>query len=360
MGSSALIGQRSSSPAVPAVVLRNALEALSALSDSSATPATSFLELKKRYAMECRVYYSLAALSRRANLDQQDRVEALGILYLLRSRLENAIINDLRACGLRSDLLKIWSERTFFGVSAKQGVSVRYALASCVPTRTCGARCYAHDGRDREIHHIFRGSLNYFVGQQYELAEPNRREMLLNLLEPAIHYGISEARRDQANAKEAGFERPARIRFSHVGEMTATPGFTNDLARRVRQHDSEISCVIYTRHPRAKELDGDQLVVNFTLEGVDDNRATWIPNRARVVASAWDGELVPTAEINFLEHHVEKFKVSSGQGAVCPVTANHSSTKSCDEARCQMCFVPATNAVPADGVVRLELTTRSS
>ena len=61
---------------------------------------------------------------------------------------------------------------------------------------------------------------------------------------------------------------------------------------------------------------------------------------ARIVNSAWDGEVYVGAEVNFLEHHVEKAAVSKGDGSICPVTANHKQTPSCDLARCQKCFVP--------------------
>ena len=228
---------------------------------------------------------------------------------------------------------------SFFGKSKKQGVSIRYALASCVPTATCGGRCYAHDGRDRELLHIYRGVLNYYVGLEFENGSPQRRQQILGLLSKSIDKGVEAALVDQASALTEGYNRLPRIRFSHVGEMAATPEFTNALALEVKKRDPSVQCVIYTRHPKAKLLDTNSLVVNFTLEGAGDVREKFVPLGARIVNSAWDGNINEAAEINFLEHHVEKSTSAQGSGSICPVTANHKKTPSCDSAHCQKCFV---------------------
>lgn len=341
MGTGALVGKRSSRLRDPSLVIEDAEKALARISEHNPQPVEDYPALKYRYATECRAYYSFAAMTRRRVLDEAIRDESLGKLYRFRSALEKAIIADLEVCGLRDDLVASWASKSFFGVSAKQGVSVRYALASCVPTRICGGRCYAHDGRDREIHRIFRGALNLFVGQTYEQLETNRRAELFDVLNPIILYGVSAARQDQLDSYNSlGFDRAPRIRFSHVGEMAATPEFTNDLARQIRRIDPEIACTVYTRHPNAALLDAEALVVNFTLEGDEDPRRAWVPVGSRVVASAWDGKLVESAAVNFLEHHVEKVLKSCGSGFVCPVTADHGSISSCDGAHCQLCFTP--------------------
>lgn len=341
MGTGAIVGKRSSRLRDPSLVAEDADLALAKLSQHVPQSVDDYRSLKFRYATECRAYYSFAAMTRRRVLEEEVRNDALAKLYGLRSALEKAIIADLEVCGLREDLIDAWASKSFFGISAKQGVSVRYALASCVPTRICGGRCYAHDGRDREIHRIFRGALNYFVGQSYECLGNDARSKLFEALSPVISYGVSAARQDQIDSLEdLGFSRAPRIRFSHVGEMAATPQFTNDLARAIRRVDPEISCTVYTRHPNASMLDTDALVVNFTLEGEGDLRLAWVPAGARVVASAWDGKLVEFAAVNFLEHHVEKVLKSSGAGHVCPVTADHGSLTSCDGASCELCFLP--------------------
>lgn len=338
MGSSALVGKRSGQKAEPADVIKAADVALQTLREHKARAAEDLMSLKRRYATQCRSYYSIAALSRRRHLEDEFRSAAMSRLFRLRSTLERAIISDLECCGLRDDLLKIWSAPSFFGVSAKQGVSVRYALASCLPTRQCGAGCYSHDGRDRELHHIFRGALNLFIGESYANLSAEEQDELFARLAPAISYGVASAREDQQSAAIQGFVRPPRIRLSHIGEMAATPHFTNRLAREIRSVDAEIMCVIYTRHPGARELDSELLVINFTLEGDHDARRAWIPPRSRIVASAWNGDLCSVAEVNFLEHHVEKVQMPVGAGNVCPVTVSHRVTPSCDSAICDLCF----------------------
>lgn len=162
------------------------------------------------------------------------------------------------------------------------------------------------------------------------------------LLSKSIDKGVEAALIDQASALKGGYNRLPRIRFSHVGEMAATPEFTNALAAEVKKRNPEVQCVIYTRHPKAKLLDTNLLVVNFTLEGAGDVRAKLAPAGSRIVNSAWDGDLNKSAEINFLEHHVEKSTIAKGAGSICPVTANLRKTPSCDSAFCQKCFVPVT------------------
>jgi hypothetical protein len=349
MGTGELVGKRSSRLRDPSLVLADADGALTSILERKPQAIEGYSALKYRYATECRAYYSIAAMTRRQVLENEIRDYALGKLFRLRSALEGAIISDLEVCGLREDLVDSWATRSFFGVSAKQGVSVRYALASCVPTRTCGGRCYAHDGRDREIHRIFRGALNLFMGQTYGRVGTSEKEGLFERLKPVISYGVSAARQDKLESfSKLGFDRTPRIRFSHVGEMAATPEFTNDLAREIRRVDPEIACTIYTRHPNAALLDAKALVINFTLEGETDARRDWVPAGARVVASAWDGQLVASAAVNFLEHHVEKVRTSTGAGVICPVTADHGSITSCDGARCQLCFVPPASSSRLD------------
>ena len=344
MGTSQLVGKRRRDPIDPSETIKAADDALSRLKNRRPQAAEDFTSLKHKYARECRAYYTIAALSRRGNLEESLRREALKRLFPLRSTLESSIVSDLDRSGPTTELIGNWASKSFFGVSAKQGVSIRYALASCVPTRTCGARCYGHDGRDREIHHLFRGALNFYFGRVYEAATPEDRSHLLSSLERAIAYGVKAAQEDAQHARnELGFLRSPRIRFSHLGEMVATPLFTNDLAERIRTIDSDVACVIYTRHPDARRLDRSLFVVNYTLEGDSDPRRSLAPPGARIVSSAWDGQLSRIADINFLEHHTSASCTAYGVGAVCPVTADHSRNSSCDVASCELCFLPHTD-----------------
>ena len=295
--------------------------------------------LRQAFIPISRSYYSLAALTRRSELDDCIRQDGLARLFKMRALHETILLEELRHNAFHLPILQEATNVSFFGKSKKQGVSIRYPLASCAPTATCGGRCYAHDGRDRELLHIYRGVLNYYVGLEFENGTPGRRQQILGLLAKSIDKGVKAAIVDHATALSEGYNRFPRIRFSHVGEMAATPEFTNALALEIKKRDPRVQCVIYTRHPKAKLLDPNLLVVNFTLEGAGDVRAKLVPPGARIVNSAWDGDLNEAAEINFLEHHVEKSTSAQGSGSICPVTANHKKTPSCDSAHCQKCFV---------------------
>jgi len=298
--------------------------------------------LRQSFVSYSRSYFSLAALTRRNVLCEDVRQDGLARLFKMRSLLEIKLLAEFLYNSARLPVLHEATKDSFFGKSKKQGISIRYALASCVPTATCGGRCYAHDGRDRELLHIYRGVLNYYVGLEFECGSPERRRQILGLLSRSIDKGVEAALVDQASALLEGYNRLPRIRFSHVGEMAATPEFTNALALEIKKRDPQVQCVIYTRHPKAKLLDTNLLVVNFTLEGAGDIREKFVPNGARIVNSAWDGDINEAAEINFLEHHVEKSTIAKGAGSICPVTANHKAAPSCDSALCQKCFVPVT------------------
>jgi hypothetical protein len=296
--------------------------------------------LRDEFMTVSRSYFSLAAMTRRVDLNNDVRETSMSRLFRMRSTLEKALLDELRFNAEPLSVLSNATNVSFLGKSKKQGVSIRYALASCVPTSSCGGRCYAHDGRDRELLHIYRGVLNYYVGIEYENGDSERRSMILKLLAKSIDSGVLAALEDQREAASSGYKRFPRIRFSHVGEMAATPDFTNALAGEVKRRDPRVQCVIYTRHPKAHLLDTELLVVNFTLEGAGDVRKKFVPSGSRIVNSAWDGEVYEGAEVNFLEHHVEKSSASNGKGSICPVTANHKQAPSCDLARCQKCFVP--------------------
>lgn len=324
------------------VILKEAITETTAISLLGKTKYISLSHLRETFVPISRSYFSLAAMTRRTELDKDLRIEGLAQLFKMRTLIESHLLEQFLYNNIDLPVESEAAKDSFFGKSKKQGVSIRYALASCVPTATCGGRCYAHDGRDRELLHIYRGVLNYYVGLEFENGSPERRQHILRLLNRSINKGVEAALIDQASALIAGYNRLPRIRFSHVGEMTATPEFTNALAAEIKKRDPKIQCIIYTRHPKAKLLDTNLLVVNFTLEGAKDIRKRFTPNGARIVNSSWDGNINEAAEINFLEHHVEKSTVAKGTGSICPVTANHKVTPTCDSALCQKCFIPLT------------------
>jgi hypothetical protein len=321
------------------IIQKEAVSEIAALSSLKLTKYGSLALLRESFVPFSRSYFALAAMSRRTELDENSRSQGLAQLFSMRTLLESRLLEQLRFNADKNPVEIEAARDSFFGKSKKQGVSIRYALASCVPTATCGGRCYAHDGRDRELLHIYRGVLNYYIGLEFESGAADRRQQILGLLSKSIDKAVDAALADHKFALSQGYNRLPRIRFSHVGEMAATPQFTNALAREVKKLVPSVQCVIYTRHPKAKLLDTKLLVVNFTLEGAGDARYKFVPNGARIVNSAWDGNINEAAEINFLEHHVEKSTSAKGAGTICPVTANHKLTPSCDSAHCQKCFV---------------------
>ena len=322
----------------PLFIMQEAIRAYGALKLSNDLSLSSLQSIKEHFAKPSRSYYSLAALSRRAHLDDTVRAEAYKLLFPLRVLLEERIVDALRSVDRPMDTVLKVGCKSFFGKSIKQGLSIRYPLSTCVPTSHCGGRCYAHDGRDRDYQRVFRGALNGFVGLHYE-GHPEDRAEILSRLSKQIDEVIALSRTEALAAAEDGYIRSARIRFSHVGEMAATPNFANDLARAIKTRAPDVSCVIYTRHPDAASLDAALFVVNFTVDGINDKRVEFLPANARLVSSSWDGKLFPEAVVNFLEHHVEKSSKSLGSGVACPVTENHKEMPTCDSARCERCFV---------------------
>jgi hypothetical protein len=315
-------------------------------SESTEVPR-SVKEAKLLAMSACKSYYALAAASRRRQILEDERELLLAKLFAVRSKLERAICAKLESA---VDVTKTALTKQFFGYSQKQGVSLRYPLLSCVPTARCGGRCYGHDGRDRELHHIFRGCLNYAVGRLFENGDEEVRSKLIRDFHPICQHAVKEAIEDQERAQSEGYSRLPRIRFSHIGEVAATPHFANALAKLIHEIDPAVQCVIYTRHPGASDLDPDEFVINFTLEAENDPRKKFAPEGSRLVASAWDGKINSEAEVSFLEHHVSDVHSATGSGFACPVTSQHDKLKSCDEARCARCFIaPSTRRRSVSG-----------
>ena len=165
-------------------------------------------------------------------------------LFPTRSALEAAICDRL---GYAKDLEDVALTKAFFGYSLKQGVSLRYALVSCVPTELCGGRCYAHDGRDRDLHMVFRGCLNFSVGSRFENGKESVRHEISQKLKAACVAAVDAAREDQKRAVREGYSRTARIRFSHVGEIASTPNFANHLADLIHSVDPEMRRILIRR-----------------------------------------------------------------------------------------------------------------
>jgi hypothetical protein len=300
----------------------------------------SVASIRTSFVGPARSYYALAALSRRKVVTAMERDNALGKMFALRALLEQCMLAALERNESELDVVSYAARSSFFGRSIKQGVSVRYPLATCIPTKLCGGRCYAHDGRDRDLQRLFRGVLNWYLGGLYEFGDSEKKRLVMASLSTALDDAIAAAFAERDAADREGFQRSPRIRFSHVGDMASTPQFANALAQEIKSRAPNIRCVIYTRHPLANRFDSKLFVVNFTVDGEDDPRISYKPADARLVSSSWNGKLLEGAEVNFVEHHVEKSTKPLGSGQCCPVTLNHDATPSCDSALCEKCFVP--------------------
>jgi hypothetical protein len=189
---------------------------------------------------------------------------------------------------------------------------------------------------------VVHGVVNGIVAERFEHGQDPIQLAILARLQPQTRRDINAALQE-VRTLGSGWTRRPHIRFSHVGEIAAFPQFANALARQVRQlSGGEVDCVVYTRHPRARDLDPELLVINFTLDKSSQSRKSWAPPQARIVFSAFGGELSPEADVNFLEHHRWFHALTVGTGTVCPTTLPETRVRTCDAVRCDRCFRPPT------------------
>jgi hypothetical protein len=303
-------------------------------------PQNSLRNLKLALSTTCRDYYTACAVSRRKILPENLRDALLYILFPFRTTIEREILKHIERMNCINEITKEACTKSFFGASIKQGVGIRYPLTTCHPTKNCMGKCYGHDGRDRELHLIFRAVLNFWIGERYEHGSQREKSNILKLLKPAIDYALKVSINDAKTAKDFNFDRLPRVRFSQIGEMIKTPKFANELAKQIKAINPETVCAIYTRLPIPHELDQDLFVINYTWDSDVDFHPIIEDNTVNYVASSWNGVISKDADINFLEHHVEKASNPVGIGDICPVTRGHKAIKSCDEAKCDVCFRP--------------------
>jgi hypothetical protein len=267
--------------------------------------------------------------------------DAFALVFRVRVVLEQAVAAALDELLARQGLCTADLRRqSLHGYSKKQGVSIRMPLSSCVPTKVCGASCYAHDALDAAPASVIRGAINGAVAAWYERADAAFRKSLLVELQRPIVRMIAAAHRDAKTAASV-FKRRPRIRFAHVGEFSAFPNFANVLAKHVRDHSrGEVDCVVYTRHPDAGMLDPDLFMVLFSLDESSEARRRFVPPTARVVRSAFGGRVTDSVDVNFLEHHRWSHLEPIGTGKICPSTAPETKERTCDACRCDFCFTP--------------------
>jgi hypothetical protein len=282
-------------------------------------------------------YWNLALLSRAEKKYPELSLKAKKIIFKSRVIIERSIEKSLESALKHGDIVyNDLFDSNIFSSSIKQGLSLRLPLSSCFPTKNCSWSCYAHDGMDAGRYPVIKGAINGFIAKEYEFGSIETRTTIEKLLIIQVDKAVRQAIRDK---NKSDFPRDARIRFSHVGEIANFPEFANTFARQVKEiSDNNVSCVVYTRHPKVKYLDHSLYVVNFTLDRDSEDRRAWIPNTARIVFSAWDGVSNPDVDVNFLEHHRFSSHASTGDGKICPVTIPVNLVNTCDEAKCDLCF----------------------
>ena len=299
------------------------------------------LDLRSRFSDDLRRYFALAALSRSTTAPAQMVSDALALVFRVRVVLEQSIAAALTDLAAREGIgaLDLNSE-PLHGYSKKQGVSIRMPLSSCVPSKVCGAACYAHDVLDAAPASVVRGAVNGALAAWYERGDGQQREELLTEMTRPVRRMVEAARKDARFASPTFVRRP-RIRFAHVGEFAPFPEFANALARLVREcSDRGVDCVAYTRHPDARLLDPDLFVVLFSLDESSEDRRRFVPATARVVRSAFGGQITDTVDINFLEHHRWIHIKPIGTGKICPSTNPETKVRTCDACKCDFCFKP--------------------
>ncbi len=302
---------------------------------------SSISSIKQHYYEELQKYFSLAALSRSQTAPYKLTNRASAQLFRVRVLLEEALNVAVKEYMVfHGGAESVFFTGNFFGRSRKQGVSIRMPLTTCMPTSVCSYKCYAHDVLDATPLALYRGVVNGIVAESYEDGSDNQRQTILRLLEPQAKKAIKESKTEIENLPRE-FSRSPRIRFGHVGDIAAYPDFANALARQInRLSIGQVICSVYTRHKRARELDPDLLIINFTIDATSERHKEWVPDSARIVYAAFNGHLNEEAEINFLEHHRWQHYEPIGSGFVCPATAHDTKVRTCDACLCCRCFTP--------------------
>ena len=297
---------------------------------------------------ELKKYFSLSCLSRH-NTENPDMVKAaLKIVFKVRYSLEKSLhLSILDAINRDPGSYAALFSSSFFGMSKKQGTSVRMPLITCQPTALCASACYAHDVLDAVPASVVRGVVNGLVASLYEEGDKTSRATILAQLCPHTKRAVRSALKELENLPEE-FSRRANIRFSHVGEIIHFPAFANALARQVTEiSDGMVDCVLYTRHANASLIDCELFVVNFTLDNKSQERRAWAPSCSRIVFSAFNGKVSSGADVNFLEHHRWSHIPPNGSdGKICPATLPGTKNRTCDAVQCALCFSRPKGTLP--------------
>ena len=285
------------------------------------------------------LYFALCAISRGKGTEPGLTLRANAAVFPMRVKIEQAI---MKACLAQLRFTKDptpFLSGAMFGVSKKQGTSLRFPLASCQPTSVCASACYAHDALDAAPNSVIRGALNGAVGLWFRELSLKERPLYIKYFQKDIQRAVRNSL-SELDLLPADYKRPAFIRFAHVGDAAAYTELANVLAAEVVKISlGKVQCVVYSRHKKALLFDPKLFVVNFTLDGSSLDREKWIPPFARRVFSAFGGEVDPGSEINFLEHHRWHHSEPIGEGNICPATRPEALEHTCDAVRCHKCFV---------------------
>lgn len=301
-------------------------------------PDWSIGSLRFEFEKSLKNYFRLCALGRGKSAPQKLSQEAHRQLFRVRIIIEKNIQESVLSALQRDpgSINKLFKGR-FYGNSKKQGVSLRLPLTSCVPTPLCRGGCYAHDTLDASPSAVVRGAVNGVIASLYENGNSIQRAMILESLRAHSKRAIHAARSEIQYL--SGWQRRPYVRFAHLGEAATFPEFMNALANQIGELSNwEVDRVVYTRHPNASSLKENLWITNFTLDKVSKERRIWAPAHARIVYSAWDGEIENDVDINFLEHHRWQHSNPSGDGPVCPATLPETEFRTCDSLRCDTCF----------------------
>lgn len=294
--------------------------------------------LKSEFEKSLKNYFRLCALARGKSAPKKLSQAAHDQLFRVRVIVEKTIQESILAALKRDpNSINTLFEGRFYGNSKKQGVSLRLPLTSCVPTPLCRGGCYAHDTLDAAPSAVIRGAINGVIASLYENGTNTKRTLILGSLRAHSQRAIQAARTE---IKElSGWQRRPYVRFAHLGEAATFPEFMNALANQIGELSKwEVDCVVYTRHPNASSLQENLWITNFTLDNASKERRVYAPAYARIVYSAWNGEIENDVDINFLEHHRWQHSKPSGNGPVCPATLPETEFRTCDSLRCDTCF----------------------
>ena len=300
-------------------------------------------------------YLQLCAISRRLE-DCTEHDQALKLVRPVRLTIEGEVRRRWEKLSPEKQGQALF-RGDLFGSSSKQGVSFRLGLESCQPTKMCATRCYAHDGNDCLPQPVLRGALNSIIAQEFESGnwDAEREGFLFRHTRRAARMAV----REMLQAREGGFLRAPRIRFSHVGDIAKYPGFANQIGAYARYlmyqsgSDSGVpksAPVIVTYTRRAADVmclskawtilcSYDSSTLRRSATRLQELREM-VRGGLRLAWCAFDGRANHKADVTFAEHHGPRRLPTMGSGFVCPSTRKSNPIHGCDANRCDFCFRP--------------------